>query len=521
MPVRPKTEETVIGEGVVLENVGGVPGLPAVSGAQLTNIPTALPAQTQVLYVGKHGNDSYDGQTLERAKLTFGAAITAAGSPGSPLTIACMDAGVYTEDIAPGTNIHIYAPNATLVGTSAASSVALTCVDGGVYVFNSITLSPSTGTAWAIAKTAGSGVAQVTTTDLLLSGAGTPSGIVNTSTGALVVSVRRAQISANIGAVIGDLFAPLQGHVHLFAQDVYLNGTTSVGIYALNGSTVLAQIDHILEYAPSNTYGLYVDGSGSVVDAFVGHISTDTAVSASNNGIINLHVDRLSGTVLEATGGLANITYAGPVEYQKTRGTDGFVPQAQSGDLIMAPRVTRKPGDWVAHNTDISIFGYRAFPTEDVINYYRVWLPTGITLQALAVYLAGAGAAPGMTAWLGLYDQTNPDQEDWTVAAGQPNTLVASTAGAGTNIQAPTGEKAVALASSYAVPTTGFYWLAVKVNWTGIGGNSPWWLSNLLFYGGDNYPAYQETYATAGLPVTATPVAVASSNPLIYILGRE
>ena len=73
--------------------------------------------QTQIIYVGKHGNDSYDGKSVERAKLTFGAAITAAGTPAdeaNAVTVKCADNGVYTEDIDTPIWVSIHAPGAAI-----------------------------------------------------------------------------------------------------------------------------------------------------------------------------------------------------------------------------------------------------------------------------------------------------------------------------------------------------------------------------------------------------------------------
>ena len=71
----------------------------------------------QQIYVGKHGNDAYDGKSVERAKLTFGAAITAAGTPASAsaaVVIVCFDDGTYTEDIDTPSWVNVHAPDAAI-----------------------------------------------------------------------------------------------------------------------------------------------------------------------------------------------------------------------------------------------------------------------------------------------------------------------------------------------------------------------------------------------------------------------
>jgi hypothetical protein len=86
--------------------------------------PVVAP-QTQIIYVGKNGNDSYDGKSIERAKLTFTAAITAAGTPAdeaNAVTIVCQDDGEYTENLTTVPFVNIHAPNATLKGVQGLSS---------------------------------------------------------------------------------------------------------------------------------------------------------------------------------------------------------------------------------------------------------------------------------------------------------------------------------------------------------------------------------------------------------------
>lgn len=75
-----------------------------------------LTDNSNIIYVGKHGNDANDGKTIGRAKLTFGSAITAAAAI-APAVVYCIDDGTYTENITGVINVDIYAPNATFVGS--------------------------------------------------------------------------------------------------------------------------------------------------------------------------------------------------------------------------------------------------------------------------------------------------------------------------------------------------------------------------------------------------------------------
>ncbi len=71
----------------------------------------------QVLYVGKHGSDTSDGETWDRAFLTFGAAIAAAGTPANEaaaVTVTCFDDGTYSEAIDTPEWVNIFAPDAVI-----------------------------------------------------------------------------------------------------------------------------------------------------------------------------------------------------------------------------------------------------------------------------------------------------------------------------------------------------------------------------------------------------------------------
>ncbi len=75
----------------------------------------------QTLYVGKHGNDSNTGKTPGDAFLTFGAALTAAGTPAdeaNAVTIVCVDDGLYTENLIGKAFVNVYAPHASFTPSS-------------------------------------------------------------------------------------------------------------------------------------------------------------------------------------------------------------------------------------------------------------------------------------------------------------------------------------------------------------------------------------------------------------------
>lgn len=78
--------------------------------------------QQNVLYVGKHGNDGNDGTSVERAFLTFGAALAAASSGD---TVTCLDNGLYTEPMIVPDGVDIFAPSATFTASGTAAGFTL------------------------------------------------------------------------------------------------------------------------------------------------------------------------------------------------------------------------------------------------------------------------------------------------------------------------------------------------------------------------------------------------------------
>lgn len=136
------SDTIVIGKRIS-QDVAAVWGLVTGTLSDQTDLQAALNAKitsvngVNVIYVGKHGNDSNSGLSWQAAKLTFGAAITTAGAPTSSarVLIVCLDGGNYTLSSREITNpftatgtwtantilipqyCAIYAPFATITGS--------------------------------------------------------------------------------------------------------------------------------------------------------------------------------------------------------------------------------------------------------------------------------------------------------------------------------------------------------------------------------------------------------------------
>ena len=107
---------------IPIGNTGNPPTVAAITagvGVTVTNGPGTITIdaagvnQVNIFYVGKHGNDANDGLAIEKAFLTFGAAISAASSGD---VLWCFDEGVYVENLTGASGISIYAQNAELTG---------------------------------------------------------------------------------------------------------------------------------------------------------------------------------------------------------------------------------------------------------------------------------------------------------------------------------------------------------------------------------------------------------------------
>jgi hypothetical protein len=115
------------------------------------------------------------------------------------------------------------------------------------------------------------------------------------------------------------------------------------------------------------------------------------------------------------------------------------------------------PGDPLTYSLEnVSLYNASGSPTTaNDIQYTRVWLPKGRTITTMRTHIT-SGANGTRQIQFAIYDQATPAS-----VTGVPNAKVATTA-ADTPPNATTGQYDVALTSSYLVPTSGFYWLALQ-----------------------------------------------------------
>ena len=142
------------------------------------------------------------------------------------------------------------------------------------------------------------------------------------------------------------------------------------------------------------------------------------------------------------------------------------------------------------------------------VQYARVRLPA-ISLNTVRVYLTAAGGG-GANYNAALFSQTDPTEEDWTIAAGQPDTRVFELAS--TAVPGATGFSSTAIPGAPVVIAAGLYWVAFVTDQA----NPKRWLSTLNMPLAPT-PYYTEAVAGVAIPATATPVAP-SANLLGSVL---
>ncbi len=251
--------------------------------------------ESNIFYVGKHGNDANSGLTIDAAFLTFGAAISAASSltPTSVnrFSIVCHDDGIYTEDITTVSFVDVFAPNAALVGQVSASDDvnfkfrSQTVGDGEIAVFKNT----GTSTFWY-------DVDEVTMT---ASGVGIlcVSGIIQSKWKTMFVED---------GFGIGDATSA-SAHMHVQGGDIYITGT-GFGIARANSGTTLGHVDHILKIGTGTGLAVYnIDGE---MDLSIDYIGTTDGLQV-DAGSLNVRVGdiNVTGNAFNVTGGTLSLFY--------------------------------------------------------------------------------------------------------------------------------------------------------------------------------------------------------------------
>jgi len=281
----------------------------------------------QIYYVGKHGNDSDDGLTINRAFLTFGAAIAAAVAavPGAAnrFVIYCEDDGIYSEAITVPQYVDVHAANAKITSAAGAglgTGTVLIAADCTV-TFREIEQTSAAALSSAVVRTNTVGTGKVVAETVRVSNQ--TIGIFNIGfTNGAVLMAEVKQVFVDTGWGVGDASSD-QGHTHIDIEDIYIGGTSGTGISRFSTGSTVGRVSHILETgSPLTTTGLFC--SNGSLDLVIGTITMDTAWNIAAGGTLHLLIDTVTGTRTEV--GTALVTEAGYI--RETSGPTNLTPAA-------------------------------------------------------------------------------------------------------------------------------------------------------------------------------------------------
>jgi hypothetical protein len=236
---------------------------------------------SQTVFFGKHGNDSNDGLSPANAKLTYGAAATAASglSPavGNQIAIVCLDGGTYAGGTALPTYCHLFAPNAVFT-----SGIQVPAVGSSMRVGE---LQSSSGPGIHV-LTAGDDT-YVEAKTLRVTGSGANALQINGVTGvhAKIGRVLVEQSGYGIEVLNGG-----EGVLDIGSIELRNNGTS--GIYIANG-TLEVRVDSIEEIGSfSGTSGMII--TTGTLNMYAGKIAAGTAITVGSN-VANVFAGSVSG----------------------------------------------------------------------------------------------------------------------------------------------------------------------------------------------------------------------------------
>ncbi len=240
--------------------------------------------EKNVFYVGKHGNDSNTGLTIDGAFLTFGAALSAASgaTAATPYAINCLDDGIYAENITGVSYVDIFAPSANLTGS----------ITGTDYEYIKFKLVTYTGSGYAISKGSGSNYLNISVDTIIL---GTSSNGISCSSG--FTNFEWKQLYVVNGYGIGN-YTGGETHIHLKGGDIYVGGT-GYALTCVGTNSMVGRIDHIIDNGTGAGHGIL--GVEGEIDLNISRIEgLNTAISIGTTSlyspVANLQVDVINCT---------------------------------------------------------------------------------------------------------------------------------------------------------------------------------------------------------------------------------
>lgn len=247
------------------------------NGSTWTNLGQQV-AESNIIYVGKHGDDDNTGRRISDALLTIAAAITEAGkmtpSAVNRFVIYICDAGIYSENVPLGNYMSLFGPNATITGL----------ITTATETFVRLARSRNTGAA-NITQTAGTALSYI---DI--------DSIVNTNTACIVMSN-------------GDMEIAIKEMYTVNANTIELSGGVLYGrcsfIGASNGSVLNATSTAYLncDYISQTGAGAAVTLVGTTARIVSGIISANVVYNINAASTLYLNCLNITGTETIAAGG--------------------------------------------------------------------------------------------------------------------------------------------------------------------------------------------------------------------------
>lgn len=270
-----------------------------------------LPPHSQVLFVGKHGNDANDGKHTDRPFLTFSAAIAAASadtpSASNRYVIVCQDAGIYDETPALASYISLHAPDATIsrlwlydqcyvtIGRIVATAAAVWGIGSGTAYLRAryIETPGAAGGSDGITVVTGQTLHLILDVDeISVSSIG--DGIVVDGGS---VTGRVGRIKVEDGNAIWATIASVT--INLTVGEIEITGT-GMGVNSGSNGNVQVTVGRIFDAGAGKA--LLVTTKARVS---VGSISCGNAYTVGGSGELYLFVNEISGTKTVTAGGLA------------------------------------------------------------------------------------------------------------------------------------------------------------------------------------------------------------------------
>lgn len=241
------------------------------------------------------------GKGLANDTIAKGLAAAAALSPSAsnPVSVVCLDAGIYAEDFTIPEYVTLYAPAITVQGHIIFGGPGSnTCVISKLEVATGTGIDKPNGTG---------GISRFEANEVVATG--NANGVLNSdqTAGSVLIYEVRSTYAEN-GIAIGDGSVSV-GHMHLMCEDVYITGT-GFGVARFGVGTTEGYVAHILEIGGGVGNGTAIVGAGGTIDLLVHRINANTAVNVSGAGAdVNLFVASLTG----ATVGAGTLRTAQPV----------------------------------------------------------------------------------------------------------------------------------------------------------------------------------------------------------------